>query len=155
MSRARSCIILIGMALIVSACAASMPAGLGVEEGRLAACPSSPNCVSDGAIDATHSIAPLRISGDSDRAWTELIELLESAPRVRIRVADERYIHAECTTALMRYVDDLEFLRMPGRGEISVRSASRLGYGDLGVNRARVESIRAELAERGFVNAAR
>jgi len=104
-------------------------------------------------MDETHSIASLQVVGDPARAWAGIVALLETTPRVRIVTAGEHYLHAEFTTALMRYVDDVEFLAEAHGGKIAVRSASRVGYGDMEANRERIEWIRAELASRGYVEA--
>lgn len=118
----------------------------------LASCPSSPNCVSS-ADAGRHGIAPFAIRGDAATAWRTLRDVLEAAPRVRIVSADDRYIHAEATTRLLRFTDDVEFLLDADAGEIGVRSASRVGYSDLGANRRRVEALRDTLAGRGVVSA--
>ncbi len=134
-------------------CGGRLPAGLGVENDRLAPCPNKPNCVSSFATDAGHRIEPLVIRGQPDSAWTTLKALLEEDPRVERVDVDGNYVHAVFVTPLMRYRDDAEFLLQRDRGEIAVRSASRVGYGDMGANRKRIESIRARLAERGVVEA--
>ena len=72
-----------------------------------------------------------------------LIEAVSGMKRARIVAAEERYIHAEFTSALFRFVDDVEFLLDSETKTIHVRSASRVGYSDLGVNRRRVEEIRS------------
>ena len=74
----------------------------------------------------------------------QLLNVLLAQPRTEIIKQDERYIHAEFSSALLGYVDDVEFYLLPDQQLIHVRSASRLGYSDLGVNRKRVEAIRAE-----------
>ena len=146
MSRSIALLGLLGMSL---ACGGTMPDDLGPEGGRLAPCPDSPNCVSSFAEDERHAIAPIEIRGSSEAAWEALVETLEAWPRVEIVTRNDDYLHAVFTTALMRYRDDVEFLSRPNRNEIAVRSASRVGYGDMGANRARVEALRAALADRG------
>ena len=94
------------------------------------------------------------MQGSFDAAWAALEQVLASMPRTEIVKATPGYLHAVQTSALMRYRDDVEFLANGARGTIEVRSASRVGYGDMGVNRDRVESIRAALAERGVVRGA-
>jgi len=135
------------------ACGGRMPTELGPIDGSLRPCPGSPNCVSSFASDPTHRIAPLRIVGPSAAAWQGLVTLLEEGPRIEIVSEQGSYLHAVFTSRIMRYRDDVEFLLMPTRDEIAVRSASRVGYGDMGANRARIEGIRSRLAERGFVRA--
>jgi uncharacterized protein (DUF1499 family) len=126
------------------------PSNLGVNDGRLAPCPRSPNCVASqgDAADATHFIAPIAFKGDAGAAWRALRQTIAASERVK--VVDERdgYLRAEFATKVMGFVDDVELLLdAPGR-VIHVRSASRLGKRDLGVNRARIEALRARLAAR-------
>ncbi len=116
---------------------------VGLVDGRLRSCPSSPNCVCSQDGDATHTIAALRFSDDPSTAWKRLEQVVRSLPRTRVVSADERYLHAEFSTAVLRFVDDVEFLLDASGGVIHVRSASRVGYSDLGANRKRIESIRA------------
>ena len=122
---------------------AKEPTDLGVRAGRLAACPSSPNCVSSADGDATHSIEALTFTDSPDEAWRRLEGVLANLPRTRIVANRDGYLHAECFSFLFRFVDDVEFLLDPEGKQIYVRSASRAGRGDLGANRARVEAIRA------------
>lgn len=127
----------------------SRPDGLGARDGRLAPCKPTPNCVSsqvDARSDAGHYIAPIRIEGSVRDTWVALRSVLRSAPRVRLVTDGEDYIHAECTSRLMGFVDDAEFLLDEAAKVIHVRSASRLGTSDFGVNRVRLESIRSQLA---------
>lgn len=105
-------------------------------------CPDSPNCVCSEASDAAHRIEPFRFTGDPQAAWVQLHEALRTLPRLRIVTLSDDYLHAEVRTRLLRFVDDLEFLLAPAEGCIHVRSASRVGYSDLGANRRRVESLR-------------
>ena len=141
-----------GCLLVAQAgCGGRMPEDLGVENGRLRPCPESPNCVSSFATDEQHGIASLAIEGSPAAAWDALESELMALERVEIVASQGDYLHAVFTTRLMRYRDDVEFLMRPQQGEIAVRSASRVGHGDMGANRARVESIRAALGERGVV----
>jgi len=116
--------------------------------GRLAPCPESPNCVcsQDDPTDSVHFIEPLRWDGPPE----EGLERLKTAAAQRFSgtvAAEEpgRYVRMECLTQLFWFVDDLEFLADPAHGVIHVRSASRVGRSDLGVNRARVETLRDAL----------
>lgn len=118
------------------------PDGLGVHDGRLAPCPATPNCVCSQDDAPGHAIEPLRFDDSPEAAWDRLRRAVRAQPRTRIVEESERYLHAEATTRLLRFVDDVEFLLDRGGRQIHVRSASRLGYSDLGVNRRRVEAIR-------------
>lgn len=122
------------------------PTNIGVTNGKLLACPASPNCVSSQDTDAEHKIAPLTYTGDPVKAMTDLKAVISSMPRTKIITAEGNYLYAEFSSALMGYVDDVEFYLNTDQGIIEVRSASRLGESDLGVNRDRVEAIRAQLA---------
>jgi uncharacterized protein (DUF1499 family) len=121
----------------------------GISESRLAPCPSSPNCVSSDAPEGAHHVPPFRLAVPPDEAWEAVQEAVSEMPRTRIVKATSDYLHAECRSAIFRFVDDLELQLRPAQGVIAVRSASRLGYSDLGVNRRRVEALRAALTDRG------
>jgi uncharacterized protein (DUF1499 family) len=118
------------------------PTHLGVNSGRLAAPPRKPNCVSSQAdpADHQHYVAPLGFAGDPATAMKKLRDVIDDLPRVEVIEARPDYLYAEFTSGLMGYVDDVEFY-CDGKA-IQVRSASRLGYSDMGVNRKRIESIR-------------
>jgi len=109
----------------------------------LVSCPSSPNCVSTQAQDAGHAIAPFRYRKSRAEAKEALKEFLRSLPRTKLVEEDETYLHYESTSLLLRFVDDVEFLFDDESKIIHFRSASRTGYGDLGVNRTRMEQVRA------------
>jgi uncharacterized protein (DUF1499 family) len=124
------------------------PTNLGVADGRLAPCPSSPNCVCSCDADAGHRIDPLRYDGSAEEAMLRLRGVLDSWPRTRIVTSIGDYLHAECTSLVFRYVDDVEFLINRTSGVIHCRSASRAGRSDFGVNRRRIEGIRQGFAAR-------
>ena len=126
------------------------PDHLGVRDGRLAPPKRTPNNVSSQAdrnADAGHFIEPLRYRGDARKAWAALQAIVNGMQRVKVVKSEPNYLYAEFSSRLMGYVDDVEFFLDEKAGVIQVRSASRLGRSDFGVNRERVESIRAKLAE--------
>jgi uncharacterized protein (DUF1499 family) len=126
------------------------PDNLGVRDGRLAAPKRTPNNVHsqiDVRADAAHYIEPLRYGGDARQAWAALRQVIEGMPRARVVTSKPDYLHAEFSTRLMGFVDDAEFFLDAKAGVIQVRSASRLGRSDFGVNRERIESMRAKLAQ--------
>jgi len=129
-----------GLALLVVSGARG--AGLGVRDGRLAPCPQTPNCVSSQAADAGHAIAPLRYAGSPDAARERLKQVVAAMPRTRLVAERDGYLHYEFTSLIFRFVDDVEFWVDDQAGLIHVRSASRVGRSDLGVNRKRVERLR-------------
>jgi uncharacterized protein (DUF1499 family) len=123
------------------------PAHLGVQpDGHLAACPGTPNCVSSDAAGGYHAIAPLPLAAAPSAAMVRLQAALEAMPGMRIERVEDNYLYATQRSRWLGFVDDIEFLIDPATGSIRVRSASRLGRRDFGVNRARVEAIRAALA---------
>jgi uncharacterized protein (DUF1499 family) len=110
---------------------------------RLPPCPSSPNCISTQALDEGHAIEPIRYRKSRAEAKEALKEVIRSLPRMQLIAEDESYLHYEATSLLLRFVDDVEFLFDDEAKTIHFRSASRTGYGDLGVNRKRMEQVRA------------
>jgi uncharacterized protein (DUF1499 family) len=130
-------------ALFGNLLAGSPPAALGARDGRLAPCPASPNCVSSQAADADHRIAPIAYTGDASDALATLARVIAAQPGATIVAQHDGYVYATFQTPLMGFVDDVEFVVDPAQRVIHVRSASRLGYRDFGVNRKRIETLRA------------
>ncbi len=126
-------------------------APVGYTNGKFAPCPSSPNCVSSQSIEVGSRIDPLVFKGNGAGAEEKLVAVLNSMKRVRIVTRTAGYIHAEFTSALFRFVDDVEFYINAREGVIHFRSASRVGHSDLGANRKRMEEIRGlfESSENG------
>lgn len=80
--------------------------------------------------------------GDVGIAQQALIAALEQLPRTTLIQVEDDYVHAETRSAIMRFVDDNEFVIDPASGVIQIRAAARLGQSDMGVNRSRVEQLR-------------
>lgn len=127
--------------------AGTRPDNLGFQDGKFAACPSTPNCVSSQSPDSQHQIDPLTYEGTAEQAWANLKGVVEKLPGAAIISDSGDYLYAEFTSNLMGFVDDVEFALDPEQHQIQVRSASRLGESDLGVNRKRVETIRTEFGQ--------
>ena len=123
------------------------PSNLGMRDGKLAPCPSTPNCVCSQSEDAEHKIEPLTYKSTPQVAFSQLKQAIASQPRTKIITQSPNYLYAEFTSAIMKFVDDVEFYLDEDAKVIHVRSASRLGQSDLGVNRKRIETIRAKLQE--------
>lgn len=123
-------------------CSGRRPDNIGLSDERLAPCPDSPNCVSSFESDKEHTVAPLVYSDTAPEAFARLRKVLSETKRTAIITEKENYIHAEFTSFLFRFVDDVEFFFPSSEKIIHVRSASRIGHSDLGVNRRRVEKIR-------------
>jgi len=122
--------------------AGEKPVDLGVKDGRLKPCPDRPNCASSQASDASH-VPPLLFADEPATAWQRLRVVLESMPRIRVVEQTPTYMRAEAASRIFGFVDDMEFLLDATAHVVHVRSAARLGYSDLGVNRRRVEQVRA------------
>lgn len=130
---------LLALLPFLSACAGEPPQNIGVNEGRLSPCPESPNCVSSFESDEEHGIAALAAN------LSQIQQILLSMEEANIVEQTDSYLYAEFTSRLMGYVDDVEFLYDAASNQTHVRSASRLGYSDLGANRNRIEAIRTQL----------
>lgn len=123
-------------------CSGTAPANLGVHNGMLNGCPASPNCVASQTENPQQRIAPLAFTGDPAAAFSRLQQTLTSRKDTTLIVSTPEYLRVEFRTTL--FVDDGEFLLDREHQVIQVRSASRLGYSDLGKNRARMEELRQQ-----------
>jgi len=146
-------ILIIGLPIVATlalrawASGAERPTNLGVTNGQLAPCPDSPNCVATQGASATQQMAPLTYTGSRDEAKARLRQIIQAMPRVT-PVADEgNYLAFVFRSRLIGYPDDVEFRFDDNAKVIHFRSASRLGRGDLGVNRARMEEISQAFAQ--------
>jgi len=112
---------------------------------RLEPCPATPNCVSSQAERGSQRVAPFATKASAAQTFSLLHRILRSMARVKIVEATDTYLHAEFTSLVFRFVDDLELLLDSDNDVVQVRSASRVGTGDLGANRRRVENLRRRL----------
>lgn len=127
--------------LFIAAHVSPAPENLGINGGKLSLCPDSPNCVSSQESRGSHSVPPIKASGTTDQVMTK-IQTGITAMGGKIITRNGPYLHAEFRSKWIRYVDDLECIFDESAGKIDIRSASRLGYSDLEVNRKRVEELR-------------
>ena len=130
---------LLALLPFLTACAGEPPQNIGVRDGRLSPCPESPNCVSSFESDEEHSIAAL------DATLAQIQRVVLALDEANIVEQSSDYMYVEFTSRLMGYVDDVVFLYDSASNQTHVRSASRLGYSDLGANRKRIEAIRTQL----------
>ncbi len=124
------------------------PSTLGVKDGKLSGPRSTPNSVVSEGVESTHPAyaAPIAFSGDPKAALAKLGAVLQALDRVTIIKVEDTYLCAEFRSKTLGYVDDFEARVDAAASVIHVRSASRLGRRDMGVNRARVEMIRTKFA---------
>ena len=113
----------------------------GITDGKFHLCPNSPNCVSTQSSDERHKMTPLSYSTSLEKAKNKILKIIDSLKRTKIITDTKKYIHIEFRTALFRFVDDVEFYFDDSEKFIHFRSAARLGYSDMGVNRKRMENI--------------
>ena len=132
---------------LFSGCSGTRPANLGVKDDRLSPCPSSPNCVSSQSDDGRNKIEPIRFTFTPAEAMDRLQKVIQGMKRANLVKETSNYLHVEFRT-LLGFVDDVEFHADESQKVIHLRSASRLGYWDLGVNRKRMESIRAKFEKK-------
>ena len=133
-----------GMLIYQARLSRNMTVTSGVEAGLLLPCPASPNCVSSQTLVAdSHYIAPIVDSGGVK--WAQLPALLDSFDSTERQSVEGNYLYYTFSTPVMGFVDDVEFFFAEEQGLIHVRSASRVGYGDGGTNRNRIEMIRSGL----------
>jgi uncharacterized protein (DUF1499 family) len=131
-------LIFISVAILVG-CSGTPPTDLGVVDSRLAPCPDSPNCVSSFATAPDQAIRPLAAN------LVQIQDAIAQLDEATIVESTPEYLHVEFTSAVFQFVDDVEFLWDAEQGVTQLRSASRLGYSDLGANRARIEDLRGML----------
>lgn len=130
-------------------CGASKPEDLGVDNGQFKPCPSSPNCVSTQAdtSDNEHYIEPIKYKITNEKAKKKLMDVIDQMPRTNVIKNQDDYIYVTFTTRIMRFVDDVEFYLPANNKVIHFRSASRIGYSDLGKNRERMNSVKEKFAK--------
>ncbi|MDQ4063585.1 MAG: DUF1499 domain-containing protein [Actinomycetota bacterium] len=135
---------------LLAGCGAEPPTNLGIEGGRLAPCPDTPNCVStqEEAEDTDHYMEPISFSGSAGEAMEGVAGVVEEMPRAEIVLSEDDYLRAEFTSRIFRFVDDVEFRADEETGLIDFRSASRVGRSDMGVNRERMTEITTRLEAR-------
>ena len=131
------------------------PNDLGVRDGKLKPPSSTENSVSSqAALYPDHpqrsyaDIAPLALKGDGPATLARITAIVEGMDGAKVIKSEPGYLYAQFTTRLMKYVDDVEFWFDPAANAIQVRSASRVGRGDMGVNRKRIEAVRTALEAR-------
>lgn len=121
---------------------------LGVVDGGLTPLPDRPSGVSSTARDPAKRVDPLPMGSDAAQARAALAKIMSEVPRCELLEESEHYMRFECTSPILRFRDDLEFHLRPAQQIIHLRAAARVGYSDMGVNRARVRAIRSMWSDR-------
>jgi uncharacterized protein (DUF1499 family) len=133
--------------LVKNLFAGQSPDNLGLTNDRLSPCPSTSNCVVSQGDDTTHAILPIAYSVDTETAREYLLKVLAVVPSTTIVETGDNYIRSQSSSRLLGFIDDTEFYFPSNEKIIHLRSASRLGESDLGVNRRRLEQIRLALKD--------
>ena len=139
---------MVALTIMLTACSTDQTPKPEVTGDRLSPCPRSPNCVSSLSENKSHQVEPLTYNTTLEEAREKLISVINSMKRSEIVTVDNHYLHVTFKSSLFGFVDDVEFSFDDEKKIIDVRSASRTGYYDLGVNRRRVEEIRRRFMER-------
>lgn len=114
---------------------------IGLKDGKLKPCPKSPNCVSSQSLDAKHKLDPLKYTGTIEEGKERIKEIISTFKRTRLVTEQSNYLHYEFRTATFKFVDDVEFYFDDADKLIHFRSAARLGWSDLGVNKKRMLKV--------------
>jgi uncharacterized protein (DUF1499 family) len=147
MSRLIAFALLIFLTLTGSLMLPTAASAVGVSNGHLTNCPASNNCVVSLGGDDKHAIDPIEYHVNRNKAREILQKVLTVVPRTSVIEETDNYIHATSTSRIFKFVDDVEFYFPNDENVIHLRSASRIGESDLGVNRRRVEQIRLALRD--------
>lgn len=115
---------------------------IGIKDGKLQPCPKSPNCISTQSNSKRHKMEPLNYTGNIEEEKFKIKDIIKSFKRTKLITEEENYLHFEFRTATFKFVDDVEFYFDNSTKLIHFRSASRVGWSDLGVNRKRMGKIR-------------
>jgi uncharacterized protein (DUF1499 family) len=134
-------LVILAMLFTILSCTSSPPK-VQLVDGKLRPCPNSPNCVSSEGDRASSRVEPLTFQDSPEKAWDNLRETLREMGG-KIQEEHDGFLWATFTSRVFRFVDDVEFRMVSTDGMIHVRSGSRVGYSDLGVNRRRVEKLRS------------
>lgn len=115
---------------------------IGLMDGKLLACPKTPNCVSTNHRDLNRLMMPVEYKGLSlDEAKAILFDVLKTLPKTEVIKDEGSYVHAKAKTVVFEYIQDVEFLFEDEAKELHFRSASRVGYTDFGSNKRRMQSV--------------
>ena len=129
--------------IVLVGCAGVQPANMGLQQGQFAACPASPNCVSSFQPDVEdeHHFPIYGLADGHQDFWNSLTKAVAALPRTTLISQQQPYLYAQSHSRVFGFVDDVQVYWDIGNQQLYFYSASRLGYSDLGVNRARLEDL--------------
>lgn len=146
-SRTLTACILVSAGIILGGCFWSEPQKIGLDDGKLKPCPDSPNCVSS-MEDGDHRIKPLKVYETQSRNQDRIVAFLQEQYDASVIERSDTYLRMTISTTL-GFIDDLELRYSSDKNLVHIRSASRIGHSDLGVNRQRIEKLREHLKNHG------
>ena len=127
---------------ILSSCSDEKLPLVGIRESRLTPCPDSPNCISSQGSDSAYTVEPLTYDSEAEKIIADLKVVVGSMKGATLVSESAAYLHVEFQSDVFRFIDDVEFMVDDMAKVVHVRSASRVGYYDFGINRKRLEKIR-------------
>ena len=125
------------VSVALGGCSSTAPDHLGIQQHALAPCPPSPNCVASQHPTSDDQAVPA-LKWPHDHHPNDALAQLVDDTGGTVQKTDDNYVWATYTSSIFRFVDDVEFHYTADDGVIHIRSASRIGYSDLGANRRRV-----------------
>ncbi|KXO13490.1 hypothetical protein AKG98_3295 [Moritella sp. JT01] len=147
-------ILILTCSIFLASCSGTPPDNIGIVNSLLTPCPESPNCVSSDSLDESHYVPAFKLEVSAEVVWSEIKVYLQAQHNMEIMTETADYLYVESTSTLMRFVDDFELHLRLNDGIIAVRSASRLGKSDFGVNKQRVDDLYKALNDKGLVSKA-
>ncbi len=136
---------LILMTIFLISCSGERPKDIGVYDSTFSPCPKTPNCISSDAIDSKHKTNAFELNSAHAENWKAIYNAVDNLPNTKIITFNDRYLHAECSSAVFGFVDDLQLHLRNNTKHVAIKSAARLGYSDFGVNQKRIEQLRNQL----------
>ncbi|MFX1326129.1 MAG: DUF1499 domain-containing protein [Promethearchaeota archaeon] len=114
---------------------------IGIKDGKFYPCPKSPNCVSTQSTSEKHKMSALSYNSSIEEAKRKIKDIIGTFKRTILISEEETYLHFEFRSATFKFVDDVEFYFDGSARLIHFRSASRVGWSDLGVNKKRMKKV--------------
>jgi uncharacterized protein (DUF1499 family) len=136
--------------IFLSACS-NLPDNNGMKPTQLTLCPNTPNCI-NSQQQGFHNTAPFIMKSSNEANWNGIVNVIIATPRTTVIEKNQGYLHVEVSSLIFRFTDDLELLLNANGKTIDIRSASRLGFSDMGANSRRVESLRSTLKSKNLID---
>jgi uncharacterized protein (DUF1499 family) len=139
----------ISLSMLLSGCSAVSEHN-GIKPTQLASCPYTPNCI-NSQQQGFHHTAPFVMKNPSETNWNSIVAIIIATPGTTIVDNTQGYLHVEVSSLIFRFTDDFEILLAKNGKTIDIRSASRFGFSDIGVNARRIETLRNILKSKHLI----